>query len=509
MAFSLFRTEKTMLPEKVKKLINEYDMIKDGDRIVAGVSGGADSVCLFHVLRLLREEIVFSLCVVHVHHMIRGEEADRDEAFVRNLCREYNVPCVVRKIDVPAFADENGMSVEEAGRVVRRNEFARIASEKAGSRIALAHHMNDVAETVLFNMARGSGIAGLVSLRPSRGEYIRPLLGLERREIEEWLHENGFSYCNDSTNADSTYSRNRIRHSILPELTDHVNAQSVRHICDISEEAGLIEELLDEYADRCCAKYVREGISGEIVIGRDLFKEEKAVIAGRVVRMAIGLLAGTVKDIGRVHIRSICELSVKENGKMVSLPYGMCAESVYGDVHIRLKGTEGTSAKNTEDLILQDETAVNRESGERAESGSSRDGGSDCVIILPETGKKAEFGKYIVSSFLSDAKGIGMDIGKTENMYTKKFDYDKINGILKIRYRMAGDYLVINPDGRRKSLSDYFTDRKVPRSERDRIPLLTCGAEVLWVIGLRSGESCRIDTKTKTVLTVSVEQYGG
>ena len=489
-----------MLPEKVKKLINEYDMIKDGDRIVAGVSGGADSVCLFHVLRLLREEIVFSLCVVHVHHMIRGEEADRDEAFVRNLCREYNVPCVVRKIDVPAFADENGMSVEEAGRVVRRNEFARIASEKAGSRIALAHHMNDVAETVLFNMARGSGIAGLVSLRPSRGEYIRPLLGLERREIEEWLHENGFSYCNDSTNADSTYSRNRIRHSILPELTDHVNAQTVRHICDISEEAGLIEELLDEYADRCCAKYVREGISGEIVIGRDLFKEEKAVIAGRVVRMAIGLLAGTVKDIGRVHIRSICELSVKENGKMVSLPYGMCAESVYGDVHIRLKGTEGTSAKNTEDLILQDETAVNRESGERAESGSSRDGGS---------GKTAEFGKYIVSTFLSEAKGSGMDIGKTENVYTKKFDYDKINGILKIRYRMAGDYLVINPDGRRKSLSDYFTDRKVPRNERDRIPLLTCGAEVLWVIGLRSGESCRIDTKTKTVLTVSVEQYGG
>ena len=275
------------------------------------------------------------------------------------------------------------------------------------------------------------------------------------------------------------------------------------------EDDNFIEELLDEYADRCCAKYVREGISGEIVIGRDLFKEEKAVIAGRVVRMAIGLLAGTVKDIGRVHIRSICELSVKENGKMVSLPYGMCAESVYGDVHIRLKGTEGTSAKNTEDLILQDETAVNRESGERAESGSSRDGGSDCVIILPETGKKAEFGKYIVSSFLSDAKGIGMDIGKTENMYTKKFDYDKINGILKIRYRMAGDYLVINPDGRRKSLSDYFTDRKVPRSERDRIPLLTCGAEVLWVIGLRSGESCRIDTKTKTVLTVSVEQYGG
>lgn len=508
MAFSLFRTEKIMLPEKVKKLINEYDMIKAGDRIVAGVSGGADSVCLFHVLRMLREEIGFSLCVVHVHHMIRGEEADRDEAFVRNLCREYDVPCVVSKINVPAFAVENGMSVEEAGRVVRRKEFARIAAEKTGSRIALAHHMNDVAETVLFNMARGSGIAGLASLRPSRGEYIRPLLGLERREIEEWLHENGFSYCDDSTNADSTYSRNRIRHSILPELTDHVNTQSVRHICDISEEAGLIEELLDAYADRCYTKYVREG-SREIVIGRDLFKEEKAVIAGRIVRMAVGSLAGTVKDIGRVHIRSLCELPEKENGKMVSLPYGLCAESVYGDVHIRLKRAEEGHAKSAEDRNLQDVSNVNRESGERCEPEPSRDVCADCVTILPETGKTAEFGKYIVSTFLSEAKGSGMDIGKTENVYTKKFDYDKINGILKIRYRMAGDYLVINPDGRRKSLSDFFTDRKVPRSERDRIPLLTCGTEVLWAIGLRSGESCRIDTTTKTVLTVSVEQYGG
>ncbi|MBR0378040.1 MAG: tRNA lysidine(34) synthetase TilS [Lachnospiraceae bacterium] len=505
-----------MLPDRVKKTIYEYDMIRPGDRIVAGVSGGADSVCLFHILRMLREEIGFSLCIVHVHHMIRGEEADRDEAFVRNLCREYDVPCVVRKMNVPAYAAENGMSVEEAGRVLRRDAFARIASEKDGSKIALAHHMNDVAETVLFNMARGSGIAGLASLRPVRGEYIRPLLGLERREIETWLREKKFSYCDDSTNADSTYSRNRIRHSILPELSKHVNAQSVRHICEISEEAGLIEELLDAYVDRCYAKYVQEG-SGECVIGKELFEEGKAVIAGRVVRLTMGHLAGTVKDIGRVHIRSVCELSKKENGKMVILPYGMCAESVYGEVHIRLRGTDIiplNSAKNS-DLRSADypdrqsTSAVARKYDEQSKPECSPDGGSECVALVPETGKTAEFGKYLVTAVLSDAEGSDMDIGKTENMYTKKFDYDKINGILKIRYRMAGDYLVINPDGRRKSLSDFFTDRKIPRNERDRILLLTCGAEVLWVIGLRSGESCRIDTMTKTVLTVTVEQYGG
>lgn len=505
-----------MLPEKVKKTIYEYDMIRPGDRIVIGVSGGADSVCLFHILRMLREEIDFFLCTVHVHHMIRGEEADRDEAFVRNLCREYDVPCVVRKMNVPSYAAENGMSVEEAGRVLRREAFARVASEIEGSRIALAHHMNDVAETVLFNMTRGSGIAGLASLRPVRGKYIRPLIGLERREIEAWLREKNFSYCNDSTNADSTYSRNRIRQSILPELSEHVNAQSVRHICEISEEAGQIEELLDAYVDRCYEKYVQERC-GECAIGKELFEEEKAVVAGRVVRLAMGRLAGTVKDIGRMHIRSVCELSKKENGKMASLPYGMCAESVYGDVHIRLRGAvdvplngaEYPDLRSAEYPDRQSMSAVDRKSDEHSKPENSGDGGAECVTLVPETEKTAEFGNFLVTGVLSDAEGSDMDIGKTENVYTKKFDYDKINGILKIRYRMAGDYLVINPDGRRKSLSDFFTDRKVPRSERDRTLLLTCGKEVLWVVGLRTGESCRIDTKTKTVLTVTVEQYGG
>ena len=458
-----------MFLENVKKTIDEHEMILPGDKVVVGVSGGADSVCLFHVLRMLREDIGFSLSVVHIHHSIRGEEADRDAEFVRSLCEEADVPFTVRQYDVPAYAARNGLSVEESGRILRREAFAAEYEKIGGTKIALAHHMNDVAETVLFNMARGAGIAGLASLRPVRGQYIRPLLGVGRPEIEAWLEENGFSYCIDSTNADSAYSRNRIRNMILPELTDGVNRQSVRHIFELSEEAGAVEEWIEECADECLRKYVVSEREGEIILDKRLFAEERSFLAGRTVKTVVGRISGTVKDIGRVHIRAVCGLANMENGKRVSLPYGLCAESVYDKIRI---GTADTAEQKACELVP----------------------GAENVF---------HFGGKRISAVLIDRRAADEDFGKTENVCTKKFDYDKINGILKIRYRMAGDYLVINPDGRRKSLSDYFTDTKIPRADRDKIPLIACGSEILWVIGLRSGESCRIDEKTGTILSVT------
>ena len=489
-------SEKVILPYKVRRLISEYGMLRNADVVVAGVSGGADSICLFHCLRILMDEIGFSMRVVHVHHMIRDTEADRDAAFVQNLCLKYNIPCTVRRYDVPLYARQRGLSVEEAGRLLRREAFAFEAEKNGNGKIALAHHMNDVAETVLFNMVRGSGIAGLASLRPVRGQYIRPLMNLERREIEAWLKENGFPYITDSTNADTTYSRNRIRQVILPELTDKVNAQSVRHICEISDEASLIDEWVNEYVRKCLEKYVIRGGRERIVLDKRLFEEEKRVIAARTVKAALGVLAGTARDIGRVHIQSVCSLSDKENGKKVDLPYGMYAESVYDVIHIGIRENEHNS-------------------GERPGRGASfkysdsEDGEEKCLKLALGTEKILEFAGFLIRAALKTEADAGNDFGKTQNVYTKKFDYDKICGILKIRYRMPGDYLIINPDGRRKSLSDYFTNCKIPRDKRDRIPLLACGHEILWVVGLRSGESCRIDTETRTVLSVTVEQKGG
>ena len=461
--------------EKIKKAINEHGLISENDRLVVGVSGGADSVCLFHILRLLGNSCPLTFHVLHVHHSIRGGEADRDAAFVQTLCENYGVPFNLVRYDVPAFASAHGMTVEEAGRILRREAFERKAAEIGGGTIVLAHHMNDVAETVLFNLARGSGVAGLASLRYKRGGYIRPLLGVSREEIVEWLGKRGFSYCSDSTNEDCTYSRNFIRNKVLPELTANVNSRSISHIFELSEEACQVENWLSECAKKCLDLYAREE-KDKVILKKEMFRAESEPVYRRAVKMAVGKLPGTMKDIERVHINMVCALCSKENGKRADLPYGLTAESVYDEIIISRKADRRSS------------------SGEKTEMRS-----------LPEPGHVIKFGNMRFLSFLESADSTVIRGGKNENVYTKKFDYDKISGILEIRYRRPGDYLVIHPDGRRKSLSNLFTDRKIPREERDMIPLLACGQEVLWAVGIRSGESCRIDSDTETILTVKVQ----
>lgn len=463
--------------EKVKKAINDHGLISEDDRLVVGVSGGADSVCLFHILRLFGSCCPLTMHVLHVHHSIRGSEADRDAEFVHSLCENYEVPFTLVRYDVPAFASVHGMTVEEAGRILRREAFERKAAETGSGTIVLAHHMNDVAETVLFNLSRGSGVAGLASLRYKRGAYIRPLLGVSREEITEWLEKKGFSYCNDSTNEDCTYSRNFIRNRILPDLTANVNSRSAAHIFELSEEACQVESWLAECAEKCLELYAREE-KDRVVLNKEMFRMEREPVFRRAVKMAIGKLSGTMKDIERVHINMICALCDKESGKRADLPYGLVAESVYGDIVIRKKadGKKNSGVETAEEFRL-------------------------------EPGHVIGLGNMQFLSFLEDAGSAVIRSGKTENVYTKKFDYDKISGILVIRYRRPGDYLVIHPDGRRKSLSDLFTDRKIPREERDRIPLLACGQEVIWAVGLRSGESCRIDSDTERILTVKVQLH--
>ena len=195
--------------ERTDNYIKENAMLKQGDSIAAGISGGADSVCLFFVLLRLKEKYGLKLKVIHVMHGIRGDEAERDKDFVKALCKRHNVPFFCKKADVPALAKDRGMSVEEAGRYVRYEAF-----EEAGCDVtAVAHNANDLAETVLFNLIRGSMVTGLCGIQPVNGRIIRPLLCVTREEIEEYLTLCDEKWINDSTNYDNEYSRNKIRNS--------------------------------------------------------------------------------------------------------------------------------------------------------------------------------------------------------------------------------------------------------------------------------------------------------
>ena len=200
--------------------VRDYRMLAPGDRVLCGLSGGADSVVLLHLLLSLKQEYSLRILAVHVHHGIRGAEADRDEAFCRQLCREYGVRLYCEHADVPGYAAESGRNLEDAARCLRYEVFRRLRAEADIDRIALAHHADDNMETVLLNLTRGSGLAGICGIPPVRGEIIRPLIACKKSDIAGYCAENGLSYVTDSTNADPSYARNFIRSHVIPLLAE-------------------------------------------------------------------------------------------------------------------------------------------------------------------------------------------------------------------------------------------------------------------------------------------------
>jgi tRNA(Ile)-lysidine synthase len=197
---------------RVKEYMEQYHMIDRGDRVVAGISGGADSVCLFFVLLELQGEMGFEFVAVHVNHGLRGESANRDERFVKELCAKYGVPLEISHIDLESTAKKWKQSLEEAGRQARRRAYEDACRKYGCNKIALAHHQNDNAETLLLNLSRGSGLAGMGGIRPVNGAYLHPLLCLTRQEAEQYLRDRGQEWCTDETNLETEYTRNKLRH---------------------------------------------------------------------------------------------------------------------------------------------------------------------------------------------------------------------------------------------------------------------------------------------------------
>ncbi len=238
--------------DKVLEFIKKEQLVQAGETVAAGVSGGADSICLLSVLYALRERLGIRLAAVHVNHGIRGAEADRDEAFVRSFCKERGIPCLVYHRDVPRLVKERHLSEEEAGRMVRLLCFREAMEELGAGTAAVAHNRDDNAETVLFHLFRGSGLKGLAGMAAKTefpgeasgktgGFLIRPLLDCSRQEIEDYLKKQETGFCTDSTNLSEAYSRNRIRLNILPQAR-LVNTDAVLHIVQAAKIAGKLEE---------------------------------------------------------------------------------------------------------------------------------------------------------------------------------------------------------------------------------------------------------------------------
>ncbi|MDO4188815.1 MAG: tRNA lysidine(34) synthetase TilS [Lachnospiraceae bacterium] len=342
--------------QKTEKYIEKYDMIGHGDCVVVGLSGGADSVCLFLILNKLQKKLGFELHALHVNHGIRGLSSKRDEDFSKALCEKNNVPYTAYYANVPQVAKDTGLTLEEAGRNVRYALFNKYAKElyceeKKEIKIAVAHHKNDQAETVLFNMVRGSGLKGIggmspVSKRTIGGEeadnnfnvnVIRPLLCLTRKEIEEFLAEEEEGFCIDETNEDNDYSRNQIRNNVIPNLNE-IQPRTVEHISLMAEEARELVEYMDGEVLKLFKTAVVENREENILsyrIDTKSVKDESKIIVRQLIIYVLRQLIDNYKDITRTHIEDIYGLFDKGRGKYVTLPYNLIALKEKGYVEIK------------------------------------------------------------------------------------------------------------------------------------------------------------------------------
>ena len=513
--------DRSRFRQKVLGFMRNNHMTDRGDGVLAAVSGGADSVCLLLLLNGLAAELGIRVFAFHMNHGIRGAEADRDERFVMELCERLNIPLNVAHEKVETYAEKHGLSGEEAGRILRYRHLEETAERYHCAKIAVAHHEDDDAETVLLNLFRGSGLAGLSGIRPVRGKIIRPLLCVSRKEIEEYLKEQGFSWCEDSTNRENDYTRNKIRNELLPWVKENINSRAAEHILAVSELAAQADVYFEMEAERILeesclkrreeAKQLTSQNAGEAdgkepgtgqsskaaenemkmctKINTDIFDPQPEILKTYIIRRMVLNAAGKAKDITERHIRAVMKLTGPGGGHTVNLPYGLQAVRGYETLKI-VQDRESRSAVESSDPgnKWKNEGSFEKEIRLRTDLDETfRVGPASIRLHAIPRKKEPEIPK---------------------NQYTKWFDYDKINVGLSIRYRKNGDYLTLSGGGKKK-LRRFMIDEKIPENERDRIPVLADGDHVLWVVGYRISDYYKITDETEHILEAEVKLPDG
>ena len=457
------------MQKKIEQYMEQYHMVSADDTVIVGVSGGADSMCLLCVLENYQKKIGFQLSVVHVNHMLRQEAADADEAFVEAYCRENQIPYECFRVPVDTLAKEQKLSAEEAGRIARRQAFAEAMRKYNGTKIALAHHMNDNAETFLHNLARGSGLDGLSGMKPVNEEYIRPLLCVNRGEIEEYLKERNLSYCVDATNEQDMYTRNRIRNHIVPYFQAEVNARTVEHIQSAVGELEEIRQYLEVQTEKLIQNYLKTN-DGILIL--DELKNELPLMQRRVLKKALVEIAGSEKDIESKHVEMLRNLLEKQVGRQMDFPYGVKANRVYEGIQLQ-------------------KTFSQEEIPEKIEISHLKMGEINTF----------RFGKWTVEMKLFERPVQELEVPK--KTFTKWFDYDIIKKNVCIRCREAGDRLVIDDFGKTQKLKNYFINEKIPSDKRSHIPLIADGEQIMWVVGHRQSQAYQITEQTENILQIS------
>ncbi len=438
--------------EKVRKTIAQFHMFPRGAKLIVGLSGGADSVALLHLLHSWQEKENWQITAVHIHHGLRGTEADEDARFAEDLCASLGISCVVKRYDVGKEAKLRRLGEEETGRILRYAAFREAAGGEG--RIAVAHHRKDQAETILMRLCRGTGLTGLTGMSPVRGDICRPLLFCDREEIEQYCRENHLPWREDATNQQEKYTRNKLRLRVLP-LLEEINPKAVAHIAETASLLAEEEDFLEQQVEAFFAQGKLPSAPEEVRLSKEKLHALHPAMRRRVLRKAMANFLQA--DVSQVQIQALEDLLQKETGKSRDFPQGIRAENRY------------------EALVLS------RKREQQAE-GFCYELPVDEEVLIPEAGIA------VCASFHEKKVEISAET------CTNVFDYDKIKYTLFCRTRKAGDFIPLQ-NGRKK-IKDLFIDEKIPRDWRVSYPLITMGEEVLWVPGLRASAAAGVDEQT-------------
>ena len=469
---------------RVREMTERKKLVEPGTGIVVGFSGGSDSLCLLVMLEELSREMELSVTAVHVNHEIRGAEAERDEAFCRAFCEKRGIPLRVVTVDVPAYAKEQGIGVEEAGRIVRYRAFESVAAEVGASCVAVAHHADDRAETILLHLMRGSGLRGLTGISMDSRPFsdpnlrlIRPLLALHKDEILADLALRGEEYCLDATNRDDDGDRNFLRNRVMPLLAAR-NAGAARNISKAGERLEAVREYLEERTDEACAAVIDEG--ERRLLCEDLLALPE-VLRPEVALRYLELVCGHRKDLADTHVAMLLRLCEGRVSAQADFPHGVTLRRGYREI------------EPAQDII------------------AAFGGRHEIARREIERGVKVTFfgvRRMTLTFSVTDAENCS-DFSK--DPYTKWFDYDTMGKACVVRARRPGDRIAITRDGRSARVQDVFVNSKVPRERRDEIPLVMLAdeSEVLWIPGVRGSERFRVTEDTKRVLIVKLTEESG
>jgi tRNA(Ile)-lysidine synthase len=450
------------LIQKAADTIIRYSMLSKGDKVLVGLSGGPDSVCLLHILSILKDSHDLSLHAIYIDHLLRPGETGAEIEFCRNLCGKSEVPFITKSADVKTFAKEQGMSVQEAARELRYRIYNETLYEINGHKIALGHNANDQSETLIMRLSRGSGPSGLGGIPPVRGCIIRPLILSDRTEIEEFLEKNAIKYIVDSSNLKKDYLRNRIRMTLIPilmEINPNING-TMSQTAEIFREE---EQYFEIIVTKALMKLISRKTDDRIELFVSPFGNMDKVIMRRVLRRAVDATKG-LRGISFVHIEDIMRLIRDgQSGDRIYLPKNIRVIKEYATVII----TAEPPAKLTARSLDVPGEVVMKEA---------------CMILkssLTDSREQIEFGKSRI--FL---------------------DAERMEFPLTIRHRRNGDFFYPAGFGRRKKLQDFFVDEKVPRDERDRVPVVLSGEDIIWITGYRGDERFRVTERTNKFLVL-------